>query len=697
MGKTTGAKTMADEQYGRRLQRALGRHVDSIPIVSVLGVLCLIIFPLPIPILDVALALNLTASVLILALSVYIPHALHLSTFPTLLLVATLFRLGLNIATTRQILLNGYAGDIITTFGKLVVGGDVVVGCVVFIIIAIIQFVVVAKGADRVAEVGARFSLDALPGKQMAIDADLRAGMISKADALERRRQLEQTSQFYGAMDGASKFVKGDAIAGLLIAIVNVVGGIVIGTAVNGHALADTARLYTVLTVGDGLVSQIPSLLISFASGILITRVASIDSATAVGADIGTQIASQPRAIFAAAIVAAGFALVPGFPAMAFLGLAAALALLAALIPRLNVMRGGSASARQHWARRDGGANAVVDGDLGVSVPLRVRLGLDLFHRLRPLELDRLLLALRERFRESGVPYPGLTLSADPALPAYGYAVDVDEVPIAADQLELASDDVERARRMPLDVLAGRHRADDEKPVALEAALVERIGEAICSRPWRFLGIQEASYLQDALSRHYPQLVNLLAERIHLFVFRDVLVELLRSGIAIRNTRAIAEGLTKGCAQPNDIDGLVSSARQALSSQISNQWGGAEHCIPIVVLAPELEAILRQKLIVTGQGKFLDLQVDEQHLFVQRVVDGMKEAWCEQRGAVLVTGQDLRRSVEMLVAGGGGRMTVLAVEEISDEIEYRVLHTICVTELEQPGACMSGSVEGFRE
>ncbi|KVD55019.1 type III secretion protein [Burkholderia ubonensis] len=673
---------MADKQYGRRLQNAFGRHVDSIPIIAVLGVLCLIIFPLPIPALDVALALNLTISVLILALSVYIPHALHLSTFPTLLLVATLFRLGLNIATTRQILLNGYAGDIITTFGKLVVGGDVVVGFVVFIIIAIIQFVVVAKGADRVAEVGARFSLDALPGKQMAIDADLRAGMISKADALERRRQLEQTSQFYGAMDGASKFVKGDAIAGLLIAIVNVVGGIVIGTAVNGHPLADTARLYTVLTVGDGLVSQIPSLLISFAAGILITRVASIDSATSVGADIGSQIASQPRAIFAAAVVAAGFALVPGFPTLAFLGLSVLLTLLAAMIPRLSVMGRGTALARQQWARREGVATTVVEGDLGSSVPLRVRLAPELFDQLKPLELDRLLLTLRERFRESGVPYPGLKLASDRSLTDLGYAVDIDEVAIADGQLERIPDDGERKRGLSLPSLPGRNDADVGSQIALEAMLVGRIGDAICAKPWRFLGIQEASYLQDALSRHYPQLVNILADRIHLFVFRDVLVELLRTGVGIRNLRAIAEGLTKGSAQPNDLDGLVSSARQALSSQISGQWGGTERCIPIVVLAPELEAVLRQRLIASGQVKFIDLQVEEQHAFVQQVIADMQTTWRDHPGAVLVTGQDLRRSVEALLRGGERGVTVLAVEEISDEVTYRVLQTISVAALE---------------
>ncbi|KVD76192.1 type III secretion protein [Burkholderia ubonensis] len=673
---------MEDKRYGRKFQYAFGQHVDSVPIVAVLGVLCLIIFPLPTPILDIALALNLTVAVLILALSVYIPHALHLSTFPTLLLVSTLFRLGLNIASTRQILLNGYAGEIITTFGKFVVGGDVIVGFVIFIIIAIIQFVVVAKGADRVAEVGARFSLDALPGKQMAIDADLRAGMISKADALERRKQLEQTSQFYGAMDGASKFVKGDAIAGLLIAVVNVVGGIVIGTAVKGHPIGDAARLYTVLTVGDGLVSQIPSLLISFAAGILITRVASIDSATSVGADIGGQIASQPRAIFTAAIVAAGFALVPGFPTLAFLGIAALFAFLSMVIPRLRVMGQSKTLARQHWARRDGVASAVIQSDLGSSVPLRVRLAPNLFDQLKPLELDQLLLGLRERFRESGVPYPGLNLTSDPSLKALGYAVDIDEIVIADGCLEAELDRRDGKRGLSFPSMSRREGADGIPHVSLEASLVGRISDVICAKPWRFLGIQEASYLQDALSRHYPQLVNLLAERVHLFVFRDVLVELLKAGIGIRNLRAIAEGLTRGSAQQNDIDGLISSARQALSSQISDLWAGEDRSIPMVVLSPELEAIMRRKLIATEHIKFIDFQIEAQHMFIQRVMADMQLVWGDHPGAVLVTGQDLRRAVEAMLRGGGELgVVVLAVEEISDEVAYRVLHAIEINEL----------------
>jgi type III secretion protein V len=663
-----------------RLRKTVERYGDHLPIFTVLGVLCLIIFPLPTPVLDVALALNLTLSVLILALSIYVPHALHLSTFPTLLLVTTLFRLGLNIASTRQILLNGYAGEIITTFGRLVVGGNVIVGFVIFIIIAIIQFVVIAKGSDRVAEVGARFSLDALPGKQMAIDADLRAGMLTKADALERRRQLEQTSQFYGAMDGASKFVKGDAIAGLLIALINVIGGILIGSAVNGHPLAETARLYTVLTVGDGLVSQIPSLLISFASGILITRVASIDSETSVGADIGKQIAAQPKAMMAAAVVAVAFSLVPGFPLFAFLGVGILLASAAILIPRLRVTGNSKAQLNQHWARRDGST----PGDVSMSLPLHVRVAPALLNRFNALELDRRLLALRERFCESGVPYPGLRLSGDSALEASNYAIDIDEVMIARGSIAATAESkigrgIQRAARS---AVSNESAAGVEKMVSGEAELVDAVTELVCRKPWHFLGIQETSYLQEGLSRHFPQLVQLLSEKIPLFLLRDVLVELLKSNISIRNLRAIAEGLTKGTTHASDFDGLVAAARNALASQISNVWCDVDKSLSLVVLSPALEAFLRRKLIVSDRGKRIDLHLNEHQRFSLRVVDGMRSVWQHHKNAVLITGHDLRSSVEELLRSSDMLTAILAVDEISDDVGYRIVHTIEVDDID---------------
>ncbi len=306
--------------------RLLMRQHDLLLALLIVAVIALMILPLPPFMLDTLIALNLSLSVILLMVSLYISSPLGLSTFPSLLLFTTLFRLSLNIAATRQILLHADAGDIIFTFGNLVVGGDIIVGIVVFLIIAIVQFIVIAKGAERVAEVGARFTLDAMPGKQMSIDADLRAGLIDKEEARTRRSLLERESHLYGAMDGAMKFVKGDAIAALIIAAVNIIAGLSVGTLRKGMDLGTALDTYSVLTVGDALVSQIPSLFVSIAAGVLITRVAdpARKQGEGLGGEIAEQIRAHPRALLIAAVVVTGLILVPGFPKLQFFALAAA-------------------------------------------------------------------------------------------------------------------------------------------------------------------------------------------------------------------------------------------------------------------------------------------------------------------------------------------------------------------------------------
>ena len=299
----------------------------------VVAVIVMMALPLPAWSLDMLVAVNIALAVLLLLVALFIPTPLAFSTFPAVLLVTTLFRISLNVATTRQILLHAHAGDIIAAFGRLVVGGSLVVGLVVFLIITVVQFIVVAKGAERVAEVSARFTLDAMPGKQMSIDADLRAGMLSQAEAVQRRRELVQESQFYGAMDGAMKFVKGDAIAGIVIVLVNLLGGIAIGTLSMGLGFGAAVQKFSVLSIGDGLVTQIPALFVSIAAGIAITRTAPDGSAN-LGQQIGRQLGGQPRALLMSAGVMVLFAGVPGFPTFTFLGLAALLGVLGVTLTR---------------------------------------------------------------------------------------------------------------------------------------------------------------------------------------------------------------------------------------------------------------------------------------------------------------------------------------------------------------------------
>ena len=286
----------------------------------VVGVVALLIVPLPTPVLDVLLAANIGVAVLLLLSAIYVRAPLQFSTFPAVLLVVTLFRLSLNVATTRLILGEAYAGEVINAFGQFVVKGNYILGLVVFLIIVIIQFVVITKGAGRVAEVAARFTLDAMPGKQMSIDADLNAGLITEENARDRRQNISREADFYGAMDGASKFVRGDAIAGILITLVNILGGLGIGVLQLDMLAADAAQTYTILTIGDGLVSQIPALITSISAGIIVTRSTSEDN---LGTDLGRELTSKPRAIMVATGVLVAFAMVPGLPSTPFLILAA--------------------------------------------------------------------------------------------------------------------------------------------------------------------------------------------------------------------------------------------------------------------------------------------------------------------------------------------------------------------------------------
>ncbi|MFW5992482.1 MAG: FHIPEP family type III secretion protein, partial [Halanaerobiaceae bacterium] len=299
--------------------KRLTDNSDILFALAVVGIIVMFIIPLPTFLMDLLLATNITFSMVVILVSIYIQEPLQVSVFPSLLLFATLFRLGLNVSTTRLILGQGFAGNIIMSFGNFVVGGNYVVGFIIFLILVVIQYVVITKGAERVAEVAARFTLDAMPGKQMSIDADLNAGIINEKEAQEQREKIRQEADFYGAMDGASKFVKGDAIAGIIITVINIIGGLIIGMMQQGMSFGDAAQTYTLLTVGDGLVSQIPALLISTATGMIVTRAASESN---MGADMSGQLMSQPKPLWISAGVLSILGFVPGLPTTPFLVLA---------------------------------------------------------------------------------------------------------------------------------------------------------------------------------------------------------------------------------------------------------------------------------------------------------------------------------------------------------------------------------------
>ncbi len=444
----------------------------------VVAAVAMMIVPLPTWLLDVLIATNLSASVGILLVVLYVPDALAIATFPTLLLLTTLYRLALNVSTARLILLQADAGAIIHAFGAFVVRGNYVVGAIVFVILTVIQFVVIAKGSERVAEVGARFVLDALPGRQMAIDSELRAGSIDAAEARQRRRQLARESQFYGAMDGAMKFVKGDVVASAVIVVICIVGGLAVGVGEHGMDVMLALKRYGLLTIGDGLVTQIPALVLSTAAGVLVTRTASEEAGTPLGAELARQLFGIPRAIAIAAAFVFGLALVPGLPAVPFLVIAAGLAWTARA--RARTLDREAARARERSA-----LDATRGHAEGEFVPVVVPWGIELSEDLAPLleELRARAATLPARlFEELGVPLPPPRVGVRPELLAGHFRIVLFEVP------------------GPI-----AYVADDEDPASV---IPERAFAALRGRASDFLGLGETQHLLDELEQRAPAVVR---------------------------------------------------------------------------------------------------------------------------------------------------------------------------------------------
>lgn len=424
----------------QRLVALAARRADLVLAVVLMAVVFMLVLPLPTVLVDVLVAINIAVSALLLMVAMYLPSPLSFTSFPSVLLVTTLFRLALSIATTRLILLQADAGHIIEAFGNFVVGGNLIVGLVVFLILTIVQFIVITKGAERVAEVAARFSLDAMPGKQMSIDADMRAGAIDMNEARRRRTRLEKESQLYGAMDGAVKFVKGDAIASIIIVFVNLGGGMLIGTMQRGLPAGEAMAIYSVLTIGDGLIAQIPALLMSITAGMIVTRVTSEDGGRSnVGRDIAEQVLAQPNALLVAGAIMLGFALIPGMPGWVFM----VLAVVAGVVGFVLLGRGlkGATASDKRTAgptaragtAEEAGAGGEGDGKAAASYAPTMPLVLDLSHELEGTLNARALIAALQEVREEtymqlGVPLPALHLRYNKGLATHGYQILVQEI-----------------------------------------------------------------------------------------------------------------------------------------------------------------------------------------------------------------------------------------------------------------------------
>ena len=449
----------------RGIVSATTRHSDLALVGLLVAVIALMIMPLPTALVDTLIGANLALSFAIMMMTMYVRTPLEFSSFPTMLLFTTLFRVGLNITTTRLILLNADAGEIIQTFGEFALGGNFVVGAVVFLILTIVQFLVISKGAERVAEVGARFTLDAMPGKQMSIDADMRAGVIDMEEAQKRRDAISQESKMFGAMDGAMKFVKGDSIAGMIVAVVNIVGGTIIGITQHGISAGEALQIYGILTIGDGLVSQIPSLIIAISAGILITR--SGDTDVDVGAQIGGQFFAQPKALQMAGGLIFLFALIPGFPKPQLFTLAFAVGGLGYVLDKIRAAP-EERDSRKELAQslkptvksRSKAGKAGPQDEFAPTVPIILDISEGLATSLDYDTLNDELAALRRAlYFDLGVPFPGINLRVSPALPGLSYVLQVNEIPMSRGQLEagmvLARESEDTLRMLGVEVKKG--------------------------------------------------------------------------------------------------------------------------------------------------------------------------------------------------------------------------------------------------
>jgi type III secretion protein V len=640
-----------------------GRSGEVSVAALIVAVVALMILPLPTFLIDTLLSINITLSVVLLTVTMYIPNATTLSSFPSLLLFTTLFRLSLNIASTKSILLHADAGHIIESFGELVVGGNLVVGLVVFLIITTVQFIVIAKGSERVAEVGARFTLDAMPGKQMAIDADVRAGTLTADDARARRAMLSVESQLHGGMDGAMKFVKGDAIAGLIITMVNIFAGIVVGTSYHGMSAGEAAARFSVLSIGDAMVSQIPSLLISVAAGVMITRVASDhDKPRSLGMDIAAQLTTSSRALTTAAVLLCGFALVPGFPWAIFLVLA------------ILVFGGGHLIRRKtgghHVSNRDSfpslqreGIKKTAESILRVAPPFAAPLAVKLSGSLSAkLNTDRLNLVFekgrQQLVEELGLPFPGIVFWATDELPGQTYSVLIHDVPVETIDLDASQGgSINQSGSGEIESVIGAHVV---RLLRREAKL--------------FVGVQETQWILERVTADYPGLVSEVQKALPVQRIAEVLRRLLEEQIPIRDIRSILESLVAWGPKEKDLIMLTEYVRSDLGRMIGHRASRGSQKIQAIVLDQELEQTVRLAIKPTPAGNYLTLEPRQVELIIQRLEQLATNN--PPDNLAVVTAADIRRYFRRMIERKLNWLEVYSFQELNGEIELQLFGSL---------------------
>lgn len=675
------------------------KHPDILMSVGVVAMLMVMLLPLPRFFLDLLLSFNITLSIVILLVGMQVRRPLEFSVFPSILLMVTLLRLSLNIASTRLILLHGSegvaaAGEVIRAFGNFVVGGNYTVGLIVFLILVIINFVVITKGAGRVAEVSARFTLDAMPGKQMSIDADLNAGLINEAEARHRRKQIAEEADFYGAMDGASKFVRGDAVAAIVITAVNILGGLTIGVLQQGMTLAAAAQTYTLLTVGEGLVAQVPALIVSTATGIVITRAASeVD----LGLEITRQVLISPKAVGTAAGILLALGLVPGLPHVAFLILGGTAAYMAYLLNERQKVQEAAPAHPIPAAKTEEATPQVVPLDL-----MEVQVGYGLIGLVDAASggglLERIK-GLRRQFAEQmGFILPPIHIRDNLQLRPNEYAVLLKGVEIAKSEVmpaHVLAIDPGTAQRGAVHGLPTkepafglpalwvpeqvREQAQMAGYTVVDpgAAIATHLSELIKRHAHELLGRQEAQSLLDQLAKIHPKLVEeVIPGMIPLGTLVRILAQLLREGVPIRDLRSIMETIADHATTTKEPEILTEVARQSLGRTITRQYLAPDGTLPIIGLDPRLDRTLADQANSAPQGT----QWAPDPQMSQKLVAALKQAAERMVGRghqpVILCSPSLRRHLRKLTDRILHSVPVLGLNEVDSVIRLQALETV---------------------
>lgn len=681
------------------------RYNDVVLAMIVVSIIGLIIIRVPTWVLDTLLAVNLSIGATLLMISLYVPNVLAFSTFPSMLLFTTLFRLALNITATRLILLEAYAGEIIETFGQVVVAGNFIVGTVIFLIILIVQFLVITKGAERVSEVAARFTLDAMPGKQMSVDADLRAGVIDVEQARTKRKLLEKENQLYGAMDGAMKFVKGDAIASLIITAINIVAGIAIGVTQKGFTAVEAIQRYGILTIGDGLVASIPALLISITSGVIVTRVSS-DTEKPLGQDIGEQMLGQPKALLIGGGLIIGLGLIPGFPKIQFGLLAIAVIALALSVgykkkaPSKKGPPGIGADVGEVPAL-EGKEGKPTEEAFAITVPLMLDVSTTIQEAIDPEELNRNLIEIRKAlYHDLGAPFPGIHLRLNDGLQKGNYRIMIQEVPVSEGTLKykhlLVREDPEN-----LDILAipyteespflpnirsiwveekHKKKLENSKIPFMSTAQILSYHVSFILRKYsgEFVGIQETKFLLEKLEATFAEIVREVQRVLPIQKIAEVFQRLVQEDISIRNLRTLLQSLIDWGQKEKDPVLLTEYARSSLRRYISYKYSGGKNILAVYLVDPATEEIIRRAVRQTAGGNYLALDPQSAKNFVSAVKAEVGDLSKTQERPVLLTSMDIRRYVRKLIEAEMYELPVLSHQELTEEITIQPLGRIAI-------------------